>query len=166
MRVKECADCLLRGKCVYSYVFETPPSADTAVMRKYEAAPHPFVIEPPFETTRVYKPGEVMTFGLVLIGKAIDYLPYFIYTFDELGKTGLGKGRGKFELQAVESDAETIYDSGSKTLRQFKTTEVSLDGKPGRGRKRGRSHCPSSRPHELSMRAPFLRIPTQIGHPI
>jgi hypothetical protein len=47
IRDKECSDCLLKGKCVYSYIFETPPPADTAVMRKYEAAPHPFVIEPP-----------------------------------------------------------------------------------------------------------------------
>jgi hypothetical protein len=47
IRDKECADCLLKGTCVYSYIFETPPPADTAVMRKYQAAPHPFVIEPP-----------------------------------------------------------------------------------------------------------------------
>lgn len=72
-------------------------------MRKYEAAPHPFVIEPPLERKRGYKPGEGITFGLTLVGRAIDYLPYFIYTFNELGKTGLGKGRGKFELKAVRS---------------------------------------------------------------
>jgi hypothetical protein len=47
IRDKKCSDCLLKGKCVYSYIFETPPPADTAVMRKYEAAPHPFVIERP-----------------------------------------------------------------------------------------------------------------------
>jgi hypothetical protein len=39
---RECHDCLLREKCVYSYVFETPPPHDTKIMRKYKAAPHPF----------------------------------------------------------------------------------------------------------------------------
>ena len=138
VRDKECADCLLKGKCVYSYVFETPPPADTAIMRKYEAAPHPFVIEPPFERKRVYRPSEELLFGLVLIGKAIDYLPYFIYTFDELGKTGIGKGRGRFELRSVVSDGETVYDSTSKTLRQVSPMALPLDAKPGRGRKKDR----------------------------
>ncbi len=94
MRDKECRDCLLKGKCVYSYVFETPPPADTAVMRKYEAAPHPFVIEPPNEKKGVYGPDEELVFGLTLIGRAVDYLPYFVYTFDELGKAGLGRAGG------------------------------------------------------------------------
>ena len=30
VRDKECADCLLKGKCVYSYVFETPPPTTPA----------------------------------------------------------------------------------------------------------------------------------------
>ena len=108
------------------------------MMRKYEAAPHPFVIEPPNERKRVYRPGEEMLFGLVLIGRAIDYLPYFIYTFDELGRTGIGKGRGRFELSSVASDGKTIYDSTTKTLSQFSPLELPLDGKPGRGRKKTR----------------------------
>lgn len=108
MKGKECAQCLLKSKCIYSYVFETPPPQDTKVMRKYEAAPHPFIIEPPDETKRDYHPGDTITFGLTLIGKAIDYLPYFIYTFEELGKTGLGKGRGSFELSEVRHNVNLL----------------------------------------------------------
>lgn len=125
---KDCIGCLLRSKCVYSYVFETPPGLDTEIMRKYEAAPHPFVIEPPFEQKRIYRPGEELLFGLVLIGKAIDYLPYFIYTFNELGKTGIGKGRGRFELTAVVMDGKTVYDSTGETLSHVNTMEVSING--------------------------------------
>jgi hypothetical protein len=44
-------------------------------LRKYEKAPHPFVIEPPLETKTHYKPGDAFTFGIVLVGKAADYLP-------------------------------------------------------------------------------------------
>ncbi len=79
IRDKECPNCLLKEKCVYSYVFETPPPSDTKIMRKYKSAPHPFVIEPPSERRRGYKPGDEINFGLILIGRAIDYLPYSIY---------------------------------------------------------------------------------------
>src|SRR4030042_4905148 len=53
-REKLCESCLLREKCVYSYVFETPPPSDTSKMRKYPFAPHPFVITPPLEEKRTY----------------------------------------------------------------------------------------------------------------
>jgi len=121
-RDKECAECLLKGRCVYSYIFETPIPPDAKIMRKYEAAPHPFIIEPPREQRRGYEPGEEIGFGLVLVGRAIDYLPYFIYTFDELGKSGIGKGRGRFELKAVKSGGKTIYSSETKMLTEFGRT--------------------------------------------
>ncbi|MGA2782869.1 MAG: CRISPR system precrRNA processing endoribonuclease RAMP protein Cas6 [Smithella sp.] len=139
MKGKECAQCMLKGTCVYSYVFETPPPEDTKIMRKYKAAPHPFIIEPPAETKRDYQPGDTITFGLTLIGKAIHYLPYFIYTFDELGKTGLGKGRGKgrgsFELKTVlnhgsgvdaSDGGSAIYDSATRTLNRFDTHTLTI----------------------------------------
>ncbi|MDI6755789.1 MAG: hypothetical protein QME78_15505, partial [Thermodesulfobacteriota bacterium] len=127
LRTKECPECLLSEKCIYSYVFETPPPTGTRMMRKYPSAPHPFVLLPPLEDDRIYEPGEKLEFHLTLIGKAIDYLPYFIYTFDELGKMGLGKGRGKFSLEEVKSigerneqkgqEGEVIYKGDEKILR-------------------------------------------------
>ncbi len=123
---KECTDCLLKEKCVYSYVFETPPPSDTKIMRKYKSAPHPFVIEPPQERRRGYKPGDEIQFGFILIGRAIDYLPYFIYTFDELGRIGIGKGKARYDLKEVISDGKTIYDSKSKTLKSFSPILLSL----------------------------------------
>ena len=126
LKDRECPDCLLKEKCVYSYIFETPPPSDTKVMRKYRTAPHPFIIEPPPEKRRGYKPGDEIHFGLTLIGRAIDYLPYFIYTFDELGKIGIGKGKAKYELREVTNDGKTIYDSASKTLKTFNPVLVSL----------------------------------------
>jgi CRISPR-associated endoribonuclease Cas6 len=126
IRDKECPDCLLKEKCVYSYVFETPPPSDTKIMRKYKSAPHPFVIEPPMDKRRGFKPGDDINFGLTLIGRAIDYLPYFIYTFDEVGKTGIGKGKAKYELQEVSCDGKRIYDSNTKTLKSFKTSSLPL----------------------------------------
>ncbi len=121
---KECPDCLLKEKCIYSYVFETPPPSDTKIMRKYKSAPHPLIIEPPPEKRRGYKPGDEINFGLTLIGRAIDYLPYFIYTFDELGRIGIGKGKARYELQSVNCNGKTIYDFESKTLKPFIVSSV------------------------------------------
>ena len=50
---------------------------------------------------RTYEKGEDISFGLTLIGRATDYLPYFIYALDELGRIGIGKGRGKYELRQM-----------------------------------------------------------------
>lgn len=124
---KECKDCILKEKCVYSYVFETPPPLNTKIMRKYKTAPHPFVIEPPLEKRKIYKPNEEIQFVLILIGRSIDYLPYFIYTFDELGRIGIGKGKAKYELKEVTCEGKTIYDFKSKILKPFKTHSLPLN---------------------------------------
>ena len=116
----ECSKCILRTSCVYSYIFETPPPPDTKVMRKYPYAPHPFVLEPPLDGRTEYSPGDSLSFGLVLVGRAVDYLPYFIFTFSELGKLGLGRGRGKFSLVgawAVSPEGEELAYDG-KTFRR------------------------------------------------
>lgn len=119
LRKNDCHDCILKTKCIYSYVFETSPSegADIMGMNKYLKIPHPFVIEPPEESIRIYSPHDILSFNLILIGKASDYLPYFIYTFDELGKSGIGKRKGKFRLLKVESVEKTVYSGEDKTIR-------------------------------------------------
>ncbi|HHT9121427.1 MAG TPA: CRISPR system precrRNA processing endoribonuclease RAMP protein Cas6 [Candidatus Wunengus sp. YC63] len=121
IRDKECDDCLLKQKCIYSYIFETPPPQDTEMLRLYPKVPHPFVIEPPITEKQNFEPGETFSFHLILIGNAIDYLPYFIYTFTELGKQGIGQGRGKYDLLQVEgmdlgNEAIQIYDHKTQTL--------------------------------------------------
>lgn len=106
-----CQPCILRYKCSYSYVFETPylAAADDArdasgpAQRAGQATfePHPFVIEPPLEDKETYQPGDELNFDLILVGKAIDYLPYFIFTFEEMGRSGIGRGRGRYRLEKV-----------------------------------------------------------------
>ena len=123
LRKSDCSDCILKEKCVYSYVFETPPPSETKIMRKYIAAPHPFVIEPPPERRNAYTPGDEITFGLTLIGRAIDYLRYFVYTFDELGKIGIGKDRGKYELKYVGAHCDAP-EGGSRTAPTSRTASI------------------------------------------
>ena len=47
VRNTPCNQCLLKNACAYSVVFETPPPANAEKMRKYTAAPHPFVLQFP-----------------------------------------------------------------------------------------------------------------------
>ena len=123
LKKNDCGECILKEKCVYSYIFETPPPSDTKIMRKYTSAPHPFILEPPPEKKRGYTPKDEITFGLTLIGKAVDYLPYFVYTFDELGRMGIGKGRGKYELKTVRTNPTLKRGAGGifrkKTMGSF-----------------------------------------------
>jgi len=106
----ECKDCMLRHNCVYSYIFETPQPQNSAVLSKLHNPPRPYVIEPPHDGKTDYQPGEELSFGLVLIGqRAMDYLPYFIFAFDELSRRGIGltqngnesRKRGRCRLESV-----------------------------------------------------------------
>lgn len=122
LRNQDCADCLLRKQCVYLYLFETPPPDDSEMMRLYPAAPHPFVIEPPEWNAEKISTGQCLDFQLVLIGKGLDYLPYFVYAFVCLGESGLGKGRGKFALEEVSAygtaGMEVLYTMQGRTLKR------------------------------------------------
>ena len=82
--------CLLKDKCMYHSIFDAPTI-------------HPFIIEPPLEERQSYGCDDLLSFHLVLIGQAIDYFPYFLFTFEELGRLGIGKGRGKYWLEEVFS---------------------------------------------------------------
>ena len=169
---KECPDCLLKEKCIYSYVFETPPPSDTKIMRKYIAAPHPFILEPPPEKRRGYKTGDEISFGLILIGKAIDYLPYFVYAFDELGRIGIGKGRAKYELKTVKCEnnpvipakagIQTIYESETKTLNPFVYSTLNLESDILLPQATCRGGNPESHDHE-TLTLHFL-TPTRIHY--
>lgn len=119
IRTADCDSCLLADRCVYAYVFETRPHEGTEALRLYRRVPHPFVIEPPMDRRPLYNEGELLAFGLVLIGRAVEYLPYFIYTFEELGRMGIGKGRGRFFLREVlDCNKRTIYRGEAKTLNK------------------------------------------------
>ncbi len=97
--------CPIKEQCAYYYIFETPNNGELPEFVS-EKAPRPFVIEPPHTSRQFYRPGEPFRMDLIILGKAIDYLPYFIYCFDRMGETrGVGKwtrdGYGRYFLEKV-----------------------------------------------------------------
>ncbi len=76
---RRCTWCLLRYNCVWSYVFDTPRPQTAGILPKAETVPHPFVIEPPEIESPVLKKGELLNFQLILFGRAVDLLSYFLY---------------------------------------------------------------------------------------
>lgn len=121
-RREDCHGCLLRESCPFAYVFETAPPSGAQALRNLESIPRPFVIEPPLETKQEYKPGDKLSFHLVLIGKGIQYLPYFIVSLDELGRVGIGKGRRPYKLRTVnfiglDGSEKRIFDTSDRTVR-------------------------------------------------
>ncbi len=57
---------------------------------------HPYILSSPLDGREEYEPDEELIFELVLVGRAIEYLPYFAYTFIHAGARGLGRGMGSF----------------------------------------------------------------------
>ena len=122
LKRQDCSDCLLRERCVYSLVFEIPITEDTKESRaRIAAPPHPYVIEPPETIKTHFQKGESFDFTLILFGKANEYLPYFIYAFEQMGRLGIGKRiegkRAGFSLNRVTVCNETIYSSETQKMK-------------------------------------------------
>jgi hypothetical protein len=94
--------CSVGALCPYRWVFETPRPPGIGSLHDLQDIPRPFVIEPPGDNRTSYSAGEALEFGVVLIGRGIDHLPYFLFSFEQLGRMGLGRGQARFRLERVE----------------------------------------------------------------
>lgn len=113
-RRQTCDDCPLRRRCLYVRVFETHLSANTdGAAGHLSELPHPYVIEPPETSENVFEKDRMISCRLGLFGSINQDLPFFVYAFDRMGNTGLGrrvgKSRGKFCLEQVSSGKKVVY---------------------------------------------------------
>ncbi len=122
LKRQECEECLLKKRCVYALVFETPLAFEPPEGLRVSVAPHPFVIEPPTTDQTEFEAGEYIDSSLILFGDVNDNLPYFIYAFDQIGKIGLGRRingrRAGFTLKSVSSNGIAVYSDKDKKIRQ------------------------------------------------
>lgn len=117
-----CTPCRRRNACPYGYVFETSPPENSQVLRTLSDVPTPFVLEPPLDRRTHYGPGDELEFRLVLVGRGIDYLPYFFVVIEELGRMGLGADRARYRMERVErvdpysGERETLFSGADGLL--------------------------------------------------
>lgn len=104
-QVKTCDGCLLRGQCPYPRVFEPAPPAGT-IYAEQERAVAPYVLRRPVgeanQGQRLYQTGEAIVFEVVLLGWANGLLPYFAVALQQLEASGVGRGRGRVTVAAID----------------------------------------------------------------
>ncbi len=127
LKRQECANCLLKQRCVYALVFETSESLELPEGSRIVSSPHPFVIEPPLTTETEFPKGASFDFNLLLFGELNNNLPYFIYAFDQMGKIGIGKKidgkRGQFILKEVRHKDKIVYSDADQKLNAIDSME-------------------------------------------
>jgi len=121
-RKADCKECTLHPSCPYSCVFSPVVPSDAKRLRLNRDIPRPFVIKPPLNGQDCYQKGDTLCFDLVVVGKARDYLPYFIVTFEELGRRGVGVKRGRYRLKKLEAmngdcSWQEIYDYRERMVK-------------------------------------------------
>lgn len=116
VRNQPCPSCLLYYTCVYSYIFETPPPPGSEKLRKYTAAPHPFVLIPAAESS-----AQDYLLGLNLFGRANSMLAYVVQALREAAGRGLHPLNQPLELTAVHQQVrlghggwDPILDDGGR----------------------------------------------------
>ena len=108
-----------------------------------------------------YTPGERMRFGFTVIGRAAEYMPYFVYAFSKMGEEGVGRRRARYELEGVEAKnplvgtREEIFDGEVVKNRRMPTIwgdAISAAQKlNGNGSASNSLHPPSSSSRERSL---------------
>jgi hypothetical protein len=104
-QVKTCDGCLLRGQCPYPRVFEPMPPVGT-IYAEQERAVAPYVLRRPVgeanQGQRLFQTGEAIVFEVVLLGWANGLLPYFAVALQQLEASGVGRGRGRVAVAAID----------------------------------------------------------------
>ena len=106
--------CEIASDCPYALIFE--PSQDLSLRHGPSGLsdwPRPFVFRALHLDGRRVERGESFYFDLVLFEAPAKALPYFVLAFRELGRCGLGPGRGRAMLDRVEDLATglTLYEN-------------------------------------------------------
>ncbi len=106
--------CRTRATCPYARVFE-PRAARGDGPSGLADWPRPFVFRAAHLDGRTVRAGEAFHFDVHLFDVRDPALPYFVLAFAQLAREGLGPGRARAELAAVDQ----LDLSGAATARVF-----------------------------------------------
>ncbi len=122
MNHRNCSICLVKESCGYFQVFESLD--DSKKNSGYLYKPHPYIIHPTLEFE--FKKDQILNFQITILCEYTKYLPYFIYSFELMGKIGFGAERFKFTLDNIRDfyTEKSIYEN--KTLIQNSISKISI----------------------------------------
>lgn len=108
-----CHLCDKRDKCTYAQCFCTPGNEGGAV--------NPFVLYPAVKDKVEWKPGDLCTFDLTIIGKVTEQASLFIDALQEMGERGWGASRLSFSLEQVIDPVHKrlIFSRGKTWIRNM-----------------------------------------------
>lgn len=115
-RSNSCQGCLLLQTCPFPSVFE-PAKPESISLANIATLPVPYVIEAPKWGLREYAPGEILSFGFILMGNAQHHLPICIMAWRRAFAQGVGAGDGTAQLACVnwldeKEEPVLIYQPG------------------------------------------------------
>lgn len=88
----------------HAYCFQTNVSRQTDRLRKNEALPHPFLIEPPLVRTHPWQRHDRLEFSILFVGRGLDFFADFVQAIQLMARDGLGRDRIPFTLERVQND--------------------------------------------------------------
>ena len=105
--------------CVYSQLFETPVPDNTTRLRKYPAAPHPYVLRP---HARDSTQPDLLTVDALLIGSARAHSRSLVNALKKGAANGLGPKRTRYTLTKLEDISFKVRPEVPAHGTQFKLT--------------------------------------------
>lgn len=130
VREKNCKDCPLFRTCPYTTIFEAP-APQTHSLQAFSQIPAPYIIEPPKWGMRIYQPGEILEFSIVLVGKALEQLALVTYAWQRAFAREVGHGKAQLANIYLEipDGKQQIYDKAKRTIIEH-SKHLEIDIRP------------------------------------
>ncbi|WP_069804363.1 CRISPR system precrRNA processing endoribonuclease RAMP protein Cas6 [Thermogemmatispora onikobensis] len=137
-QARTCLECPLLQVCPVSALLAPADDPQAPTLQRLNGQPwgrdipRPYVLEPPLEGGRRYEPGERLVFGMTLIGRRVELLPYVMLSSQELERQGLGRPlpengspprRGELRIERIEAyhpfsgERQQLYRAGAQQVR-------------------------------------------------
>lgn len=118
-----CVGCPLHSICPYGLSY-APPLPTEITARSLATPPRPIIFRVAYSEEKWLRPDDTLSFGFVVVDKALGQLPYLLAALREVGQQGLGRTRGHLELKEVVSVQP--YSGEEKTLLQGDDLSVNV----------------------------------------
>lgn len=105
----------------FSALFDPPLPVDPVALRRHQRPGAPFAILPAPDSAGEYEAGDLLEFRIVFWGSGIQSIGDFARTLRALGRLGLHRGEGQFELAAIL--AEDAAGNRSRIWREGENLE-------------------------------------------